>query len=314
MIIEKQKLYSTGDEYLDELLEKAFCEGYELGQKEFTRGDYEGLNPQQQSNIILRQQLFTYEDDELEAYEELDSKKISKLTDNQKKMLLEDERAKAKRNQSRIVKKYGKKGEKEGREKGKKRGTKRGAIGGAIIGALGGAMLGHGTRDVFKGEKGGKRALIGAGIGGALGAGGGALIGRISGAESGAISGKARGEAKGRKIAKEQGHDDVDRTTKNARILDEYARTHKGKSKDDWEVGFRNQLKVEKKEREEAAERKRQAELERRRVEAEEARAIAERERSRTDRDRYYDEHFGWGQYGRDRHSGTSYTQNNYYR
>ena len=38
MILGKQfaeKLYSTGNEMLDNLLERAFCEGYELGQKEF---------------------------------------------------------------------------------------------------------------------------------------------------------------------------------------------------------------------------------------------------------------------------------------
>jgi hypothetical protein len=34
---EDEKLYSTGDDYLDELLEKAFCEGYEYAQKEFAR-------------------------------------------------------------------------------------------------------------------------------------------------------------------------------------------------------------------------------------------------------------------------------------
>ena len=32
---QEEKLYSTGDEMLDNLLERAFCEGYELGQKEF---------------------------------------------------------------------------------------------------------------------------------------------------------------------------------------------------------------------------------------------------------------------------------------
>ena len=39
MILEKQfaeKLYSTGDEMLDNLLERAFCEGYELGQQLFS--------------------------------------------------------------------------------------------------------------------------------------------------------------------------------------------------------------------------------------------------------------------------------------
>ena len=33
--IEDQKLYSTGDDYLDELMERAFCEGYEYAQREF---------------------------------------------------------------------------------------------------------------------------------------------------------------------------------------------------------------------------------------------------------------------------------------
>ena len=32
---QEEKLYSTGDEMLDNLLERAFYEGYELGQKEF---------------------------------------------------------------------------------------------------------------------------------------------------------------------------------------------------------------------------------------------------------------------------------------
>ena len=31
----EEKLYSTGDDYLDEMLEKAFCEGYEYAQKEY---------------------------------------------------------------------------------------------------------------------------------------------------------------------------------------------------------------------------------------------------------------------------------------
>ena len=35
--IEDTKLYSTGDDELDDLLERAFCEGYEYAQKEFGR-------------------------------------------------------------------------------------------------------------------------------------------------------------------------------------------------------------------------------------------------------------------------------------
>ena len=33
--VEEEKLYSTGNEELDDLLERAFCEGYEYAQKEF---------------------------------------------------------------------------------------------------------------------------------------------------------------------------------------------------------------------------------------------------------------------------------------
>ena len=45
MILGKQfaeKLYSTGDEMLDNLLERAFCEGYELGQQLFSDSKDEG--------------------------------------------------------------------------------------------------------------------------------------------------------------------------------------------------------------------------------------------------------------------------------
>ena len=36
---EDEKLYSTGDSELDELLERAFCEGYEYAQREFSDDD-----------------------------------------------------------------------------------------------------------------------------------------------------------------------------------------------------------------------------------------------------------------------------------
>ena len=41
-LIESQKLYSTGDDDLDELLERAFCDGYEYAQKEFSTRKYVG--------------------------------------------------------------------------------------------------------------------------------------------------------------------------------------------------------------------------------------------------------------------------------
>ena len=34
---EEERLYSTGNDELDELMERAFCEGYEYAQKEFGR-------------------------------------------------------------------------------------------------------------------------------------------------------------------------------------------------------------------------------------------------------------------------------------
>lgn len=37
--MEEERLYSTGDVELDELLERAFCEGYEFAQREFTYVD-----------------------------------------------------------------------------------------------------------------------------------------------------------------------------------------------------------------------------------------------------------------------------------
>lgn len=36
---ESEKLYSTGDDELDDLLERAFCDGYEYAQREFAKID-----------------------------------------------------------------------------------------------------------------------------------------------------------------------------------------------------------------------------------------------------------------------------------
>lgn len=52
--VEEEKLYSTGNDELDNLLEHAFCEGYEYAQREFARRDYEGLTESQAG--ALRQQ------------------------------------------------------------------------------------------------------------------------------------------------------------------------------------------------------------------------------------------------------------------
>ena len=48
---EEEKLYSTGNDELDELMERAFCEGYEYAQKEFGRT---GLNAQQAKQFFTK--------------------------------------------------------------------------------------------------------------------------------------------------------------------------------------------------------------------------------------------------------------------
>lgn len=42
---EDEKLYSTGNDELDEMLEKAFCEGYEYAQKEFAEKEEKEKKP-----------------------------------------------------------------------------------------------------------------------------------------------------------------------------------------------------------------------------------------------------------------------------
>ena len=51
---EDTRLYSTGDDYLDELLERAFSEGYEYAQREFARRDYEGLSETQKTALLAK--------------------------------------------------------------------------------------------------------------------------------------------------------------------------------------------------------------------------------------------------------------------
>ena len=48
---EEERLYSTGNDELDELMERAFCDGYEYAQKEFAFRDYAGLTPEQASAL-----------------------------------------------------------------------------------------------------------------------------------------------------------------------------------------------------------------------------------------------------------------------
>jgi hypothetical protein len=48
---EEERLYSTGSDELDDLLERAFCEGYEYAQREFGRT---GLNAQQAKQFFTK--------------------------------------------------------------------------------------------------------------------------------------------------------------------------------------------------------------------------------------------------------------------
>ncbi len=50
---EDTRLYSTGDDYLDELLERAFSEGYEYAQKEFAA--YKSPISQKQAREIVKE-------------------------------------------------------------------------------------------------------------------------------------------------------------------------------------------------------------------------------------------------------------------
>lgn len=216
-----------------------------------------------------------YSSPKLEEYFDSDDEKaVRSLTDNQKRMLLEDERGKAKRNISKILKHHEEIHGKEGREKGKKSGTKWGAG----IGAAGGLITAIGATKASNK----KRALLGAAMtaGGALA---GAGLGRLIGADNGEASGRAKGRTIGKREAAEGGHNEIGVMTKHARNFDALER--KLKKNDHWESDLRSQLKDEKKAAEEAARIRRAEELERRRVAADEMNARAQRRRAYADMD-----------------------------
>lgn len=234
-----------------------------------------------------------YSSDSLEEYENYDDKKISKMTDNQIAMALDDERAKAKRNASKIISRRTKEGKEEGEKAGYESGRKTGKKVGAVLGGLSGLATGaYGTLDSKLSK--GKKGLATAGItlgGAALGYGAGKWLGGKIGKANGGAEGSRKGAEKGRKEAKSLGHDEIQVTTENARKFDEYARKHKREDK--WETGFRKKLADEKETAKREAEKRRLEELERRRVQAEERKARAEEKRANTDRYRFYDEMSG---------------------
>lgn len=202
----------------------------------------------------------------LEDYEEFDDKRLKSLTDNQKKMILEDERLKARRNRGKIVSHHAKIEGEIGKEKGKKSGTKWGAG----IGTAAGALIGGHTA---------KSKVAGALLGAAGGALAGGVLGRLSGASSGEAKGRRKGAVKGARIAEEGGHNEHGIMTRHARAFDDYERKSK-KGNDHWETDVRKQIKDEKEAAAKEAARRRAEELERRRVAAEEMRARAEQRSS----------------------------------
>jgi hypothetical protein len=141
----QEKLYSTGNDELDELLERAFCEGYEAAQKEFSRAERKenkksdkkmkelGIGKQDRKKILAERKAYKKNPEKFKNVEDMSSKNP------------------------------------ETRKKANKENTKRiakvlvpaegaaGAAAGALIGQV------HG--------KTGKGALIGAGLGAAYGAG-----------------------------------------------------------------------------------------------------------------------------------------------
>ena len=242
--------------------------------------------------MIILEKIYFDPNTDLERYEDFDDKRISKMTDNQMQMALDDERSKAKRNASKLVSERSKEGriegEKTGYESGRNTGKKIGAVAGGLYGLSKGLL--H-SSDLSVPLSKGKKGLLTAGLtvgGAAAGYGLGKWIGGKIGKSSGGKEGQRRGAQRGREEAKRLGHDEIEVTTKNARKFDDYARKHK--KEDKWETGFRKKLADEKEAEKREAERRRQEQLERRRVQAEERKAYAEHRRANTDRYRFLNE------------------------
>ena len=130
--MKKKKLYSTGDEELDDLLERAFCEGYEYAQREFSKNDEE--------------------DDKLSREDERDIKRYQRSKS-------------ARKNAELGIAAY--EGDKDAQKKLRRKITAAGGAMGALSGAISGSMIGS-SHGKSKGLIGG---AIGAAAGGAFGAG-----------------------------------------------------------------------------------------------------------------------------------------------
>ena len=252
----KQKLFSTGNPELDDLLQEVYYsgleDGYNYAQREFSDDeDDDDDSPRRPEG--------------LEEYSDYD---LKHMTRGQMLDALEEEEEKAKRNTKKYVKYHRDREGKKGAEKGEKRGKRSGTIAGSILGGLG-AGIGVGAHTGNA-----KLGLISGAVGAAAGAGLGRLLGKSAGRAAGEEEGKRKGSAKGLKYSREDNHDPDQRAIKLARKMDDEARKKGGNA--DFES--RVQGKIDKREEERKETARRAAELaEKRRQEAREDRIRREK-------------------------------------
>lgn len=243
----EERLFSTGNEDLDLLLEEVYYsgleDGYELCQREFSDDDDDD------ERISRRPE-------NLEDYADYD---LKHMTRGQMLDALEEEQDRAKRNTKKYVKHHGDYEAKKGAIEGEKRGKKSGTIAGSILGGIGGGFIGS--------TRGPKGIIIGAAGGAAAGGLLGRAIGKDSGRASGEAEGRRKGSSRGLRYSKEDFHDPDQRAIKLARKMDDEARRKGG----DADFESRIQGGIDKREAAKAEAARRAAELaEKRRQEARE--------------------------------------------
>ena len=145
---QEEKLYSTGDEMLDNLLERAFCEGYELAQREYAEEEKKKIKELDKRNIEALKKL--YDKDE-------------ELKDIHLKQVDEDPETR-------------KEGNKQNLRKGTKKAVKIGAAGTAAASGLTYGLSRLLGKDRRKSAKFAGDALVGGAIGSLVGLGSGSLL------------------------------------------------------------------------------------------------------------------------------------------
>ena len=133
-MVQEERLYSTGDEMLDNLLERAFCEGYELAQREF------GFRDIKKARAIARQVQGAEEEKKIKWLDKRNIEALKKFYNKDKelrdinlKQVDEDPETR-----------------KEGNEQYLRKRTKQ-AVKGAIAGSVAGGGLSYGLSRLFLG-------------------------------------------------------------------------------------------------------------------------------------------------------------------